>query len=177
MPGSLLEQLWIRPGLRSDAAAIAHVHVESWQHVYRDLLPSGVLQRRTYARRMLNWLQLLGSEPSSEVLVAETGDGLVGFASVGPNRVGHVGYGGEIYTLYMLPEAQGQGIGRCLFEAGRDLLRQQGHRGLIVWVLAGNPAAGFYARMGGRVIDRRKSRLDDATVREIAYGWPAITGN
>lgn len=171
MSRSVLEQLWIRPATRSDAAAIAHVHVESWQATYGALLPEGVLRRRGFARRMLSWLQVTDSNPSHDVLVAETGDGMVGFASVGANRAGHPGYDGEIYTLYLLPDAQGQGIGRRLFEASRDLLRDQGHTGLIVWMLQGNPAAGFYTRMGGRIIDRRVSRLDEARVREVAYGW------
>lgn len=168
------EQLWIRPAVASDAGAIAHVHVESWRTTYGGLLPAGVLQRRDFPRRMLNWIQAIGPGPSTDVLIAETGDGLAGFVSVGPNRAGHPGYGGEIYALYLLREAQGLGIGRRLFQAGREQLARQGHAGLIVWMLAGNPAAGFYAHLGGEAIDRRVSRLDEARVQEVAYGWPAV---
>lgn len=172
MSRSVLEQPWIRPATRSDAAAIAHVHVESWNATYGSLLPECVLRRRGFARRMLSWLEVTGCGPSDNILVAETGDGMAGFASIGANRAEHPGYQGEIYTLYLLPEALGQGIGRSLFQACRERLHDQGYRGLIVWMLQGNAAAGFYTRMGGRVIDRRLSRLDEARVREIAYGWP-----
>lgn len=171
MSRAVLDHPWIRPATRSDAAAIAHVHVQSWQATYGSLLPEGVLRRRSFARRMLSWMQVIGSGPSDDILIAETGDGMAGFASFGVNRAGHPGYGGEIFALYLLPEAQGQGIGRRLFEASRERLRAQGREGLIVWMLEGNPAAGFYDRMGGRVIDRRLTRLDEARVREVAYGW------
>lgn len=174
MSRPVTEELWIRPASSSDAGAIAHVHVESWQSTYAGLLPDSVLRRRTFARRMLMWLKLIGPGPSDNVLVAETGDGMVGFASIGPSRAGHKGYEGEIFSLYLLSQAQRQGIGRRLFQAARKNLTEQGHKGLIVWVLSGNPAEGFYHRMGGRVIDRRETKLDDARVEEVAYGWPGL---
>ena len=45
------------------------------------------------------------------MLVAELDDQVVGFVSSGPIRERIPGYSGEFYALYVLPEAQGCGIG------------------------------------------------------------------
>ena len=54
------------------------------------------------------------------VLVAELDGEIVGFVSSGPIRERIPGYSGEFYALYVLPEAQGCGIGTALIaHAGR----------------------------------------------------------
>lgn len=81
----------IRSALPEDAMAIGHVHVASWRTSYRDLMPASVLAALSVEQRAQTWRQ--ATEAASEgrsrsfVLVAEDlSDGIVGFASAGPER-------------------------------------------------------------------------------------------
>ena len=92
---------------------------------------------------------------------------------------GNPGYNGEFYALYVLPEAQGCGIGTALIaHAGRALVR---HRWLsaTVWVLEDNQLGRrFYKSLGGLPLGVAKSLAYRGTsypaVREVAYGWPDL---
>lgn len=81
--------------------------------------------------------------PKAEILVAGTGLRVVGFLALVED--GHVG------GLFVMPGAQGCGIGRCLVEAAAE------RRGaLTVEVYAANAGArGFYGAMGFRATGSR----------------------
>jgi hypothetical protein len=43
--------------------------------------------------------------------------------------------------------------------------------GLLIWVLKGNPAQGFYEALGGKLIAEKSFELQGATLEEFGYGW------
>ena len=69
----------IRIARPEDAAAIARVHIRSWQQAYRDLLPDDFLLslEATLDRRTGSWRDSI--EKGAAVLVAEVGAELVGW--------------------------------------------------------------------------------------------------
>ena len=69
--------------------------------------------------------------------------GIIGFGSAGRAR-GDAPYQGEVFTLYVHPDCQGQGIGQRLLSGLFDGLRERGMNSAVVWVLAMNPARFFY---------------------------------
>ena len=96
----------------------------------------------------------------------EFGDSVVGYVSYGRNRVPALGYGGEIFELYLAPECQGCGFGRRMFEAARKDLAGHGFSNLVVWALADNDrAVGFYRRLGGRVLRRARETFGGSAAR------------
>ena len=113
------------------------------------------------------------------VRVAELDGDVVGFVSSGPIRERLPGYSGEIYALYVLPEAQGCGIGTALIaHAGRALVRQR-WISATVWVLEDNDLGRrFYEGLGGLPLGVAKTLAYRGTtypaVREVAYGWPDL---
>ena len=132
----------IRMATAHDAAAIAKVHVESWRTTYKGIVPDDFLAHLSYARREQFWRQVL-TEPGSRtiVYVAEDAQGtVIGFASGGPERSGDPVYTGELYAIYLLAQHQGLGIGRQLVMPLAHHLWQGGMGGLLLWVLAANPA-------------------------------------
>ena len=164
----------IRKAIVDDAAGIARVHVDTWRSAYRGLLPDTVIDKRTYERRLERWAQTLQTiDASSEgVFVAQADEGrIAGFASGGPARDAGRGYAGELYTLYVLQEYQGQGFGRGLVRAVAGYLAGLGARSMLVWALDGGPANRFYAVLGGQVIVRQPFEQDGYTLHEIGYGW------
>ncbi|MDD3214938.1 MAG: GNAT family N-acetyltransferase, partial [Eubacteriales bacterium] len=67
---------------------------------------------------------------------------------------------GEVYALYILAGYQGCGLGERLFRMACETMRTEGYQNVIVNCLAGNPALGFYRRMGCVTINRWE---DDST--------------
>lgn len=167
----------VRQAYPSDAAAIARIHVETWQTTYAGLLPERMLATMREQKHKDSWTNLLlGNRESETVLVAERSKiGVVGFVSAGPARSGVESYEGEIYTLYVMPDFQNQRIGTRLLEGAFRRLGEQSLHGVMLWVLAGNPSRFFYEAMGGVKIALRKERLWGTVLPEVAYGWPDLT--
>src|SRR5256885_780919 len=87
------------------------------------------------------------------IFVAEdAGVGIVGFADGGPSRDRIGGLDGELYAIYLLERSQRRGVGRQLVGAVAARLLEAGLTAMSVWVLADNPACGFYDALGGRQI-------------------------
>jgi ribosomal protein S18 acetylase RimI-like enzyme len=163
----------IRPAVSADVPAIAQVHVASWRTTYRGIIADDVLDnlqlepRERYAARII-------AQPDGKefISVAEDDAGqIIGFASGGPEREGDPDYRGELYAIYLLQAAQGQGVGRRLVMAVVQRLAQQGLHSMLIWVAADNPACRFYEALGGQYVRDKIETFGGTPIREIAYGW------
>lgn len=166
----------IRNALADDAAAIARVHVASWQSTYAGMLPASYLSRMSLGSAEARWRgSLPDGGPGRGTLVAVNDHGeIVGFVSVGPQRHerrGIDGFAGEIYALYLHDDAKGSGVGRLLMAAGAERMLAAGVRSALVWCLAPNPTRWFYERLGGVWIADRPGRFAGTDIVEVAYGW------
>jgi GNAT superfamily N-acetyltransferase len=165
-------EILIRQACRDDLEGIARVSVDTWRRAYRGLLADSVLEGLRYAYQEDRHRRFL-SEPQTRHLVAVepiTGE-VVGFANGGPSRQPALGFGGEIYELYVQNGFQSRGLGRQLFGAVGEGLKAGARKSLIVWVLAANPNRAFYERLGGRLVSQQPIRLGGEVVQEVAYGW------
>jgi GNAT superfamily N-acetyltransferase len=137
-----------------DAAAIARVHVGSWQVAYRGLIPQDYLDRLDPRQRREGWARGLAASqwPRSGTLVAEGDDGIVGFIHIGPSRDDDADPTvGEVAAIYALPAVWGAGVGRGLMDAALAGLGQAGYAQATLWVLETNARARrFYAAAGWR---------------------------
>ena len=171
----------IRRARHGDAAAIAKVYVESWRATYPGLVPDGYLLALSEPATAERWRTRLaasgkaggeaGGEAGGAWVALERRQGLVGFASCGPQRTALEGYGGELYTLYLLDSAQGRGLGRRLLAAVAADLMAKDVEGMVTWVLRDNPSRWFYERLGGQRLGEQTICLGRALLPEIAYGW------
>ena len=162
----------IREARVEDAAEIARVHVDSWRATYPGIVPDEVLAAQSYERRQEVWERTLrGEVEPTFVYVAEEAGRIVGFASGGPARDGDPEYQGELYAIYLLPGAQGRGIGRLLVRAVAERLASAGMEAMLVWVLAENPARAFYEKLGGQFLRTQPLHMGDTVLEEVAYGW------
>ncbi len=165
----------VRPARMQDAADIARVHVATWRTAYRGLLPEGYLASLSEAEYEARWRRILGLGGAGGVFVADDGGEIVGFASGGRERAGEAGYSGELYAIYVLERAQGQGHGRTLVAAVVDALRALRLDDMIVWVLRDNPPARrFYERLGGTYVREQPIEIGAALLREVSYGWKRL---
>ena len=159
----------VRPAQRRDAQSLTLVFQSVWRHTYTGMVPKLHLDRMIDARDPVWWRRAMQSRDT--LLKAEYDDAVIGYATCGAAR--HRGsLRGEIYELYLLPDFQGLGFGEFLFEACRYQLDQQSRRGLIVWALAENLAAGqFYLNRGGRPVATAYEMMAGARVEKIGFGW------
>lgn len=153
----------------ADITAIARVHVQSWRESYRGIITPAYLAQLNQEAQERHWRRAFAT--GGWAFLAEWEQELVGFASGGLSR-SRRDITGEIYLLYVLRAYHGRGIGRALFDACHYELACCGHRGVLVWVLADNPARGFYERLGGEPAGEALVSLGGQRLREVAYAWP-----
>lgn len=125
----------------------------SWRHAYRGLLPAEYLESLSVDEREAQRLAWFADPtPRSGILVAEDAGRVVGFATFGPSRDDDAAEGtGEVPAIYLLPEVEGEGIGRKLFAEAVAALRRAGFTRGSLWVLERNVRARrFYEKAGWR---------------------------
>lgn len=140
----------IRPATPADAPAIARIHVETWRHAYRGIIPAAHLDALSIERRTTGWEQNLRKTPGA-TLVAESAGAVVGWASFGPGRDEGANEQAELYAIYLDPAHQRTGFGRALMAAAERALAAQlpAARRISLWVLERNaPARRFYENLG-----------------------------
>lgn len=160
----------------ANAAEIARVHVASWRATYRGILPALFLDEMSVSIRADYWGREI-SDPAAQLIVhvaRQANCEIVGFCAAGPERDRLDGYDGELHALYLLANHQGLGVGKQLFLSGAECLDEQGYNSMALWVLADNPARGFYEHMGGLQVSEQMIELAGTQYREVAYGWPAL---
>ncbi|MCF6522882.1 GNAT family N-acetyltransferase [Streptomyces sp. JJ36] len=177
----------------ADAAGVAAARVGGWRYAYAGIMPQAYLdalsvtadteRRRTMLRNGL---------PGARHLVSEDGGGAVtGWASYGPyrgkehgpethgDRGGPAAAGrgdpqdadGEVYALYVHPEAIGTGTGRALLTAVLEQAGALGCPGLRLWVVEGNARARRFYERAGFAPDgaRQLFEVGGAPVPEVRY--------
>ena len=170
----------VRRASTGDATAIAQVHVDTWRSIYVGLVPDRVLVNMSYQTTAASWsLVLRGRGMGERVHVAEVRPApVVGFASAGLARslatTSGGGSTGEVFTLYVLDDFQGRGLGRDLLLASFRYLLEREFESAVIWVLARNPSRFFYEAMGGAPVAEREENLWGVCLPEVAYGWPDL---
>jgi len=166
----------IRAASPADAPGIARVHVDSWRTTYAGIVSAEFLANLSYEKSEARNRAFM-TEPgvNRHFFVAGDESGrIVGFATGGPVRGDMPGFDGELYGIYLLKEYQRQGIGGRLVRALADALAGDGFRSMLVWVLADNPARGFYEALGGRFVRQQTITIGGQELAEVAYGWEDI---
>ncbi|MDI6102618.1 GNAT family N-acetyltransferase [Actinoplanes sp. NEAU-A12] len=144
----------VRAAVPGDAAALAEVHVRTWQAAYAGLIPQDYLDSLDPAQREPGWRRWLADlRPPTAILAWESPDGVAGFVAIMPSRDpdAEPGETGEITAIYLLPAYWGRGAGRELMAAALRRLTEAGFRQATLWVLGTNARARrFYEAAGWR---------------------------
>jgi len=167
----------VRQARLGDARAIGRIEVETWRATYAGMVTDRMLLGMSVERQTASWSGFLRHRPGDVWVAQHEVAGLIGFGNCGPQRMRGVGFGGEVYTLYVQPEMQGQGYGRRLLLALFARLVDCGHRTALVWVVRANPSRFFYERLGGKFVLHRPIPVGGRPVEAVGYGWsdlPAV---
>lgn len=165
-----MSAITIRAARPGDARRIARLDVETWRAAYAGILTTPFLVGLSAQRRELGWATVIEREPR-DVRVAVDGDGnILGFGSCGRNRT-NAEFAGEVFTLYVAPDWQNQGIGRALLLALFERLVALGCGSAIIWVLRDNPGRFFYQRLGGREVRHKGFIVGGKRIEAAGYAW------
>lgn len=139
-----------RPCTLADIPLLRRLADVAFRHTYRDILPAaqldymmdwmysaGSLRRQMEQEHHAFFLALRGGEPCGYVSVERQGEALF-----------------HLQKIYVLPQAQGQGVGRLLFDRAVQHVRatHPGRSRLELNVNRHNKARGFYERLGLQVL-------------------------
>ena len=143
--------LRIREAEPQDAAAIAELHVRSWQTAYRGQLTDDYLDGLNVQERLDQHRQSLESPmPGWRTWIAEEDGRPVGFAVTGPSQDSDADpKTAELYAIYLDPDRVGTGLGRSLFEHSVGDLRSRGFTTATLWVLETNELARRFYEIAG----------------------------
>jgi ribosomal protein S18 acetylase RimI-like enzyme len=181
-----LSRYRIRPARPQDVGALAQVHVASWHHAYREIVAPHNLALTNFSRSVSRFRGYFwhGGQNVSLLHVVEGAEGVVGYVNSGLSNSrdivfppvgeseGPIRARGEVFELYLHPDAHGRGAGRKLLSAGLWALSGRRLLPAIVWVLADNHhARQFYEGMRGRELARSTVLVGDQVLNQIAYIW------
>ena len=172
---TVMGEITIRPARASDARGIARLDVETWRTTYAGMLSTPYLVGLSERRREAGWRSVIAHEPRDVRVAMNAAGDILGFGSCGPNRADR-SFAGEVFTLYVAPDHQNQGIGRRLLIALFRRLVATGRQSAILWVLSDNPARFFYERVGGHPVSRKSLAVGGTVIEAIAYGWGDLPG-
>ncbi len=161
----------IRAASIADVQAIARVDIETWRTTYAGILPDSVLVEMSTRQRSAFWSRFVAKHPGDLIVAVDVRNQVLGFGSCGIQRGSCLPNAGEIFSIYVAPDQQGQGIGRQLLLSLFFRLVQSGHTACVLWVLERNPSRFFYQRLGGRVVARQTLTYAGRDVGASAYAW------
>ncbi|MBD7908427.1 GNAT family N-acetyltransferase [Sporosarcina gallistercoris] len=148
----------MQPGNIQQVQRVAKI---SWNATYDGIIPVDVQERfleNAYSDDMMSRRM-----QNSVMLVAEQEGRMVGFANF--SRVNEAGES-ELAAIYLLPDAQGQGIGTALFLKGINILDDA--KMIVLTVEAANKIGKtFYEAKGFDVIDEFEEDFDGHKLQSI----------
>jgi GNAT superfamily N-acetyltransferase len=143
--------------------------VRSWQSAYRGLIPQAYLDGLDPAQRRIRWEQNLSETDwsNSGILVADADGEVRGFVGYGPARDDDADPQqiGQVYSVYLMPDAWGRGTGRQLMTAAIEGLTEAGFCQATLWVLDSNARARRFYEAGGW-------SADGSVMRDDSRGFP-----
>lgn len=159
----------IRVANWQDATAIASVHVACWRECYV-YLPRGLVERRNFEARLVQWEERLLYTGQTLTLVLEQAGRVVGFGHVKRNDdSGMKQAQAELHACYFLPEMRGGSAGPAMMLRMVEWVAEQGFSTCGVWAWKQNPIRRTYAALGLEIVSRRDRVIDEFEAKEVGY--------
>jgi GNAT superfamily N-acetyltransferase len=172
----------IRSASAADAAEIGAMQRDSWYAAYEGIIPPEFIDRATAPDGGARIRQSFRTRPWQR-MIAAVEDGIVGYASFGPERdvlgtpwphprtqAGRDGQVAELYALYVHPAWWSTGTGRALMDQVLFKVRVGGYLRITLWVLEANARARRFYQLAGFAPDGARHMLEDlGGVTEIRY--------
>ena len=142
----------------SDFKIIREIAYATWPDTYGDILSE---KQITYMLDLFYSDKMLTknvNQKNHRFLLAKEKETYLGFASYEHNYKQNKTT--KIHKIYVLPEAQGKGIGRLLIDKMENLATESGMKAVSLNVNRHNKALTFYQKLGFQIISEEDINLD-----------------
>jgi diamine N-acetyltransferase len=156
--------LRVFPATATDFATIRSIAYETWPIAYGEILSKSQLDYMLDAFYNHTALKESVSQKGHHFVLAKEGNQTLGFASFEWNY-NHKNQT-KIHKIYVLPSAQGKGVGKVLIDFIVTEARKQGSLTLCLNVNRYNKAITFYERMGFCITREENIELEHGYLME-----------
>jgi len=153
----------VKEALPNEFNIIQDIAYKTWPKTYGNIVSEQQLDYMLNAFYSLEGLNKNVAN-SHHFLLANEGETTLGFASYVHNYQNKSVT--KIPKIYILPEAQGKGVGKILIDAIALLAISHGSEKLTLNVNRFNPAKGFYEKLGFDVVAEEDIKLDHGYLME-----------
>jgi len=154
----------------NDCKGIAEFITIVWNETYKGIVNDKFLEglKESEKQRWLSAEKNFDENNNMQYIIKDDDGKIIGFLKL--NRTDD-NKTIEMQSLYLLKDYQKKGIGRKLFEKAFEEARKLRYKKMKIGCLEGNPSNGFYLKMGGKLIGRRKFELPNETLYENVYEY------
>ncbi|MEY9977647.1 ribosomal protein S18 acetylase RimI-like enzyme [Lysinibacillus sp. RC79] len=150
----------IRHMQKNNIIFVQEIAKKSWHHTYEGIIPHEIQNR--FLQVAYSRDRLLDRIENSLFLVAILDESIVGFANFSNVVDGEA----ELYSIYLLPETQGKGIGTALLQEGIKMLPDL--TSLLVCVEKENTIGmNFYQAKGFKKIEEFDELFDGHLLKTV----------
>ncbi|WP_339229536.1 GNAT family N-acetyltransferase [Oceanobacillus sp. FSL K6-2867] len=164
----------IRRAKLDDATGIAKVHVDSWRTTYKGIIPNDFLNNLSYVKRTELWKRNISEEANYIVVALNEIDQIIGFGTAGKRQKNNENNTGDLTSIYLLEEYQGEGIGKKLLKELFKHFKQLGCEKIFVEVLEDNKTRYFYEYYGAKLVKTVQIKIGGQILNELIYEWNNI---
>ena len=163
----------IRKSLAEELPIVREIAYQTWPDTFAGILSPPQIEYMLNLMYNLKTLESQLSEKSQVFLLAEEAGEFLGFAAYELNY--SEGEKAKLHKIYVLPSAQGKGLGKTLINEVSDQAKANGQKSLLLNVNKFNqPAIDFYAYLGFKevnreVIDIGNEYVMDDVVMELIF--------
>jgi len=166
----------VRRARIKDCAKVQRIITKVWNDTYRGIVSDDFLDKLNLneQKRTKKNIENFGKEDFSRFVLV-INKNLVGFVTVGKSKDKDYQDSGEVFSLYMLKEYKGHGLGKKLFLRGLLELKKLGFKNCVIGCLEGNISNGFYQHLGGVLVKTRVFFNAGKNLLENVYYYDNIT--
>jgi GNAT superfamily N-acetyltransferase len=147
-----------------DFATIRDIAYKTWPIVYGDILSTAQLEYMLDAFYSVDTLKDNTVNKGHHFILANAGDLCIGFASFQHNYLDEKVT--RLHKIYLLPEAQGKGVGKLLVDAVANYAKINGTTVISLNVNRFNKALSFYEKLGFEIVGEEDIVLEHGYLME-----------
>ncbi|SEA30538.1 L-amino acid N-acyltransferase YncA [Flavobacterium gillisiae] len=147
-----------------DFKTIREIAYKTWPDVYGEILSAAQLEYMLKAFYSVDVLRDNATNNGHHFILASEGEVCLGFASFQHDYLNDKVT--RLHKIYLLPEAQGKGVGKLLIDSVIDYAKKNHAKILSLNVNRFNKALTFYQKLGFEIVGKEDIELDHGYLME-----------
>ena len=157
---------------KEDCKAIAEFVTRTWNETYCVIVNDEFLDNleNTEEKRYINAINNFDEKSNMQYIIKKDNK-IIAYLKLSKIKDDEYKEYIELQSLYVLKEYQKNGIGKELIQKAFNEAKKAGYKKMIIGCLEENKSNGFYKKMGGKFIKKRKFKLPNQTLYENVYEY------